>query len=34
MAALEDGKRLALAKKESLIAGGPVVEAVRARGKG
>ena len=28
------GKRLALANKESLIAGGPVVNAVRARGGG
>ncbi|MFI5053609.1 MAG: 1-deoxy-D-xylulose-5-phosphate reductoisomerase [Acidimicrobiia bacterium] len=34
LAALEHGKRLALANKESLIAGGPVVAAVRARGKG
>lgn len=30
MAALEAGKRLALANKESLIAGGPVVQKVRA----
>jgi 1-deoxy-D-xylulose-5-phosphate reductoisomerase len=34
LAALEHGKRLALANKESLIAGGPVVAAVRARGQG
>jgi 1-deoxy-D-xylulose-5-phosphate reductoisomerase len=34
VAALEHGKRLALANKESLIAGGPVVNAVRARGGG
>jgi 1-deoxy-D-xylulose-5-phosphate reductoisomerase len=34
IAALEQGKRLALANKESLIAGGPVVNAVRARGGG
>ncbi len=34
IAALEHGKRLALANKESLIAGGPVVNAVRARGGG
>jgi 1-deoxy-D-xylulose-5-phosphate reductoisomerase len=34
IAALESGKRLALANKESLIAGGPVVRAVRARGGG
>jgi len=34
LAALEHGKRLALANKESLIAGGPVVAAVRARGEG
>src|SRR5258706_2289153 len=34
LAALEHGKRLALANKESLIAGGPVVCAVRARGNG
>jgi 1-deoxy-D-xylulose-5-phosphate reductoisomerase len=34
IAALERGKRLALANKESLIAGGPVVNAVRARGGG
>src|SRR5689334_5838151 len=30
LAALEHGKRLALANKESLIAGGPVVAKVRA----
>jgi 1-deoxy-D-xylulose-5-phosphate reductoisomerase len=34
VAALEHGKRLALANKESLIAGGPVVAQVRARGGG
>jgi 1-deoxy-D-xylulose-5-phosphate reductoisomerase len=34
LAALEQGKRLALANKESLIAGGPVVAAVRDRGAG
>jgi 1-deoxy-D-xylulose-5-phosphate reductoisomerase len=34
LAALEHGKRLALANKESLIAGGPVVATVRARGGG
>jgi 1-deoxy-D-xylulose-5-phosphate reductoisomerase len=34
IAALEHGKRLALANKESLIAGGPVVNAARARGGG
>jgi 1-deoxy-D-xylulose-5-phosphate reductoisomerase len=34
LAALEAGKRLALANKESLIAGGPVVAGVRARGGG
>jgi 1-deoxy-D-xylulose-5-phosphate reductoisomerase len=34
IAALEAGKRLALANKESLIAGGPVVRAARDRGKG
>jgi 1-deoxy-D-xylulose-5-phosphate reductoisomerase len=34
MAALEHGKRLALANKESLIAGGPVVAAARERGGG
>jgi 1-deoxy-D-xylulose-5-phosphate reductoisomerase len=34
IAALEAGKRLALANKESLIAGGPVVNAVRRRGGG
>lgn len=32
--ALEQGKRLALANKESLIAGGPVVNEVRRRGGG
>jgi 1-deoxy-D-xylulose-5-phosphate reductoisomerase len=32
IAALEAGKRLALANKESLIAGGPVVAAARAKG--
>ena len=32
--ALEAGKRLALANKESLIAGGPVVNRARARGRG
>ncbi|HSO94742.1 MAG TPA: 1-deoxy-D-xylulose-5-phosphate reductoisomerase [Acidimicrobiia bacterium] len=32
--ALESGKRLALANKESLIAGGPVVNAARTRGGG
>jgi 1-deoxy-D-xylulose-5-phosphate reductoisomerase len=32
--ALEAGKRLALANKESLIAGGPVVNAARTRGGG
>ncbi|HEV3450800.1 MAG TPA: 1-deoxy-D-xylulose-5-phosphate reductoisomerase [Acidimicrobiia bacterium] len=32
--ALEAGKRLALANKESLIAGGPVVRAARRRGGG
>ncbi len=31
LAALEAGKRLALANKESLIAGGPVVRRVRER---
>ncbi|MFP5254959.1 MAG: 1-deoxy-D-xylulose-5-phosphate reductoisomerase [Acidimicrobiia bacterium] len=31
LAALEAGRRLALANKESLIAGGPVVRRVRAR---
>ncbi len=30
LAALRDGRRLALANKESLIAGGPVVQAARA----
>jgi 1-deoxy-D-xylulose-5-phosphate reductoisomerase len=30
LAALKDGRRLALANKESLIAGGPVVQAARA----
>ena len=34
IAALEAGKRLALANKESLIAGGPVVNAARHRGGG
>ncbi len=34
LAALEHGKRLALANKESLIAGGPVVAEVRRRGAG
>jgi 1-deoxy-D-xylulose-5-phosphate reductoisomerase len=34
IAALEHGKRLALANKESLIAGGPVVAEARARGAG
>ncbi len=34
IAALEAGKRLALANKESLIAGGPVVNEVRAKGGG
>jgi len=34
IAALESGKRLALANKESLIAGGPVVAKARARGGG
>jgi 1-deoxy-D-xylulose-5-phosphate reductoisomerase len=34
LAALEHGKRLALANKESLIAGGPVVAVARARGGG
>ena len=34
LAALEHGKRLALANKESLIAGGPVVATVRGRGGG
>jgi 1-deoxy-D-xylulose-5-phosphate reductoisomerase len=34
LAALGAGKRLALANKESLIAGGPVVDAVRRRGGG
>ena len=34
IAALVHGKRLALANKESLIAGGPVVAAARARGAG
>ena len=34
LAALEHGKRLALANKESLIAGGPVVATARARGNG
>jgi 1-deoxy-D-xylulose-5-phosphate reductoisomerase len=34
IAALRHGKRLALANKESLIAGGPVVNTVRAEGGG
>jgi len=34
IAALAHGKRLALANKESLIAGGPVVAEARARGEG
>ncbi|MGQ0804254.1 MAG: 1-deoxy-D-xylulose-5-phosphate reductoisomerase [Actinomycetota bacterium] len=34
LAALEHGKRLALANKESLIAGGPVVATVRQAGGG
>ena len=34
LAALERGRRLALANKESLIAAGPVVNAVRATGGG
>jgi len=34
IAALEAGRRLALANKESLIAGGPVVNAVRRAGGG
>ncbi len=34
IAALENGKRLALANKESLIAGGPVVAKARAAGGG
>jgi 1-deoxy-D-xylulose-5-phosphate reductoisomerase len=34
LAALEHGKRLALANKESLIAGGPVVARVREQGRG
>ncbi len=34
IAALEAGKRLALANKESLIAAGPVVNAARTRGGG
>ncbi len=34
LAALESGVRLALANKESLIAGGPVVTRARARGGG
>ena len=34
LAALEHGKRLALANKESLISGGPVVAAARAKGGG
>ena len=34
VAALESGNRLALANKESLVAGGPVVEQARLRGGG
>jgi 1-deoxy-D-xylulose-5-phosphate reductoisomerase len=34
VAALEAGNRLALANKESLVAGGPVLEAARRRGGG
>jgi 1-deoxy-D-xylulose-5-phosphate reductoisomerase len=34
VAALDAGNRLALANKESLVAGGPVVEAARIRGGG
>jgi 1-deoxy-D-xylulose-5-phosphate reductoisomerase len=34
LAAMEHGKMLALANKESLIAGGPVVAAARERGHG
>src|ERR1700722_2754715 len=34
LAALNAGRRLALANKESLIAGGPVVQAARMRGGG
>lgn len=34
VAALEAGNRLALANKESLVAGGPVVEQARLRGGG
>ena len=34
VAALEAGNRLALANKESLVAGGPVVEKARVRGGG
>jgi 1-deoxy-D-xylulose-5-phosphate reductoisomerase len=34
LAALEHGKRLALANKESLIAGGPVVARARVAGRG
>jgi len=34
LTALEHGKRLALANKESLIAGGPVVARARAKGGG
>src|SRR5450432_2639972 len=34
LAALQSGKRLALANKESLIAAGPVVRAVREQGGG
>lgn len=34
VAALEAGNRLALANKESLVAGGPVINAAKARGGG
>ncbi|HHC08853.1 MAG TPA: 1-deoxy-D-xylulose-5-phosphate reductoisomerase [Actinobacteria bacterium] len=34
LAALEAGNRVALANKESLVAGGPLVEAARRRGGG
>jgi 1-deoxy-D-xylulose-5-phosphate reductoisomerase len=34
LAALEAGSRLALANKESLVAGGPLLEAARRRGGG
>ena len=34
VAALEAGNRLALANKESLVAGGPVIEAAQQRGGG